>query len=231
MTLKVELDNLDGVDESLHGLYIKGDDERFRLDVEAMPDVSGIKNALNDERTKRKDLSAKLKKFDGVDLDYYNKVNEQKDLFAKYEETGGVDETAINTQVESRVTKMREDHEGVIGDLNGKLHESNNRLSKIMVDQALTSVAMSAGVQEGAVEDILRRGKDVFKVVDGVVVPQRGNGDTIYGKDGVQALTQEEWMGELKNNAPHLFKPSRAAGPVMEMAVVAAGLLFVSRKI
>lgn len=212
MSLKVEVDDLDGIDENLQGLYNKGDDGRYRLDVEGMPDVSGLKNALNDERNQRKELSGKLKKFDGVDLDLYGRVASKRDLFEKFEKTGGVDEDAIEAQVETRVTRMREEHDRAVAELNEKLGSTSGRLSKVLVDQAVSEAAIKSGVTETALEDVLRRAKETFKVVDGEVVPQRANGDTVYGKDGVKPLTQEEWLGDLRSVAPHLFKPSKGGG-------------------
>jgi hypothetical protein len=212
MALKVEVDTLDGVEETLQPYYKQDEDGRYRLDIDGLPDVSGLKNALNDERNQRKDLSSKLKRYDGVDLDFYGKVASKRDLFEKFEKSGGVDEEAIKAQIESRTTRMREEHEREVQGLSEKLNSTSSRLSKLLVDNAVSEAALKSGVMDTALEDVLRRAKEVFRVVDGVVVPQNRDGDTIYGKDGVRPLTQDEWLSDLRNNAPHLFKPSKGGG-------------------
>jgi len=67
--LKAELDSLDGLDDSLKGLYVE-QDGKFRLDAEGV-DNSGLKSALEKERkaardaeNRRKDLEARFKDID-----------------------------------------------------------------------------------------------------------------------------------------------------------------------
>lgn len=212
MALKVEVDTLDGIDATLHGLYKKGDDERFRLDIEGLPDVSGLKNALNDERNQRKMLADKVKQFDGVDIDFYSKISSKRDLFEKFEKTGGVDEEAINAQVETRVSRLKDETKKTVDSLTGKLSATEQRLSKLLIDNTVGDAALKTGVLPTAMEDVLRRAKETFRVVEGLVVPQDASGNTLYGMDGVKPLTQEEWLSDLRTSAPHLFKASKGGG-------------------
>ena len=212
MALQIEVENLDGIDDSLQSLYVKGEDDKYRLDIEGMPDVSGLKNALKDERDQRKSLSKKVKDFDSVDMDFYKKVHGKRELFQKFEESGGVDEDAISAQVETRTGRMKEEYEARVAGIEEKLGKSNNMLAKVLVDNTITDAALKGHVLETALPDVLTRARDVFKMADGKVVPQDNNGDVMYGKDGVHPLTQEEWLAELKITAAHLFKPSKGGG-------------------
>jgi len=53
MALELNLDTLDGLDEGVKALYVKKG-EKFVLDVNGIEDVSGLKSALEHERTNRK---------------------------------------------------------------------------------------------------------------------------------------------------------------------------------
>jgi hypothetical protein len=59
MALELNVDSLDGIDESLHGLYVKGDNG-YTLDVTGVEDVTGLKNALKAERDGNKSAKQKL---------------------------------------------------------------------------------------------------------------------------------------------------------------------------
>ena len=60
--LKTELESLDGLDDALKGLYVEHDG-KFVLDAD-IPDVSGLKSALDKERKAARDAEAKRKAFE-----------------------------------------------------------------------------------------------------------------------------------------------------------------------
>lgn len=60
MALKLTLDSLDGLDEGTKGLYAEKDG-KYRLDVEGIEDTSGLKSALEKERTARRELEKRAK--------------------------------------------------------------------------------------------------------------------------------------------------------------------------
>jgi hypothetical protein len=55
------------------------------------------------------------------------------------------------------------------------------------------------------------RAKTAFKIVDGRAVPH-SDGKVVYGKDGVNPMSVEEWIGSLAKNAPHLFGSTQGGG-------------------
>lgn len=73
MKLRTELDTLEGVDEAAHGFYTKGEDGKFRLELEGEEsgeDVAGLKSALVKERERAKSAEKRLKRLpDGFDPD------------------------------------------------------------------------------------------------------------------------------------------------------------------
>ena len=60
MALKLIVDSLDGLDEGTKGLYAEKDG-KYRLDVEGLEDTSGLKSALEKERTARRELEKRAK--------------------------------------------------------------------------------------------------------------------------------------------------------------------------
>ena len=60
MALKLIVDSLDGLDEGTKGLYAEKDG-KYRLDVEGIEDTSGLKSALEKERTARRELEKRAK--------------------------------------------------------------------------------------------------------------------------------------------------------------------------
>ena len=60
MPLPAETATLDAVPEAARAFYIETGDGRYRLDADGAEDVSGLKSALEKERTARRELEAAL---------------------------------------------------------------------------------------------------------------------------------------------------------------------------
>ena len=60
MALKLIVDSLDGLDDGTKALYAEKDG-KYRLDVEGIEDTSGLKSALEKERTARRELEKRAK--------------------------------------------------------------------------------------------------------------------------------------------------------------------------
>jgi len=84
MALEYTVENLDGVDESLHSLYVAGD-KGFTLSVNGLEDVSGLKSALKSERDINKENKVKLTDLEKLRDEAETKTLEEqgkyKDLF------------------------------------------------------------------------------------------------------------------------------------------------------
>lgn len=79
MGLKLTLDSLDGLDEGVRGLYTEKDG-KFRLDVEGVEDVTGLKSALEKERSARRDLEKRMKTaLSEDDLEEYARLKAEAD--------------------------------------------------------------------------------------------------------------------------------------------------------
>lgn len=83
MALKFEVDNLDGLDDSIKTLYTE-EGGKFRLGVEGLPageDVSGLKTALASERDARKAAEKKTKETETAAAAAATKKAEEKGDF------------------------------------------------------------------------------------------------------------------------------------------------------
>lgn len=70
MKLKAVLGTLEGVDESLHGFYTKGSDEKYYLDLDGVddhPSVLPVIRKKNELLTEVKDLKTAVRKFEGIE--------------------------------------------------------------------------------------------------------------------------------------------------------------------
>jgi hypothetical protein len=117
---------------------------------------------------------------------------------------------------------MKNDHERQLATLkreNDHLKTTSadldRRWRQDRIKTALLDAVTKNGVYEKAVDDAVQRGLAVFTDLDerGNVIAKNGD-DTIYGKDGVNALNPSEWITTLKasGQAPHLWPPSSGGG-------------------
>ena len=202
--LKFIVDTLEGVDQSVASLYEKQEDGKFRLNVEgAVP-----REKLDEFRNTNIELLKKVDAFKGVDVKKYSELLalEKRVTDKELVDAGKVDEV-----VQGRISQMKTEHEGVVGQLNEQLGIANRQLESLLIDSAVRVKALESGVLPTAVDDVMLRAKTAFKIVDGRAVPH-SDGKVVYGKDGVNPMSVEEWIGSLAKNAPHLFGSTQGGG-------------------
>lgn len=202
--LKLIADTVEGLDPVIAGLYEKTEDGKFRLNVEgAVP-----REKLDEFRNKNIDLMKTVEKFNGVDVvKYQHLLGIEKKLTDKeLVEAGKVDEV-----VQARIKTMQTEHSTTVDTLNNQLSVANRQLESLLVDSAVRVKALEFGVTPTAVDDVMLRAKTVFKIIDGVATPQQ-DGKTIYGKDGINPMSVDEWISGLAKTAPHLFGTTQGGG-------------------
>lgn len=203
MTLKYIVDTLEGLDQHIAALYEQADG-KFRLNVEGV----APREKLDEFRNKNIDLMKQLEGFKGVDVAKYQSLLglEKKMTDKELIEAGKVDEV-----VQSRIASMKAEHEQVVTQLNAQLGDSNKQLESLLIDSAVRMQAVNQKVIPSAIDDVMLRARTAFRIVDGKAVPH-SDGKPIYGKDGVNPMSVEEWISGLAKNAPHLFEGSQGGG-------------------
>ena len=151
MALKAVLESLDGISEELQKEY-KEVDGKFILDVEAaggleLEDVGKLRTALGKERANVKNLTAQIKKFDGIDLD------EAKEALSKVQELKDMDpEKKVQEGIKAREKQLRQQHEKEIK----AAQDENVSLTKQLEQHLIKAAATKAiAAQEGSVDLLL----------------------------------------------------------------------------
>lgn len=199
---KTQFDALEEAKKAFYALNENGD---YILQVEGAVDRSKI----DEFRNNNIQLSQQLERFKGVDPD---KIAEMLENERKIAEKKLIDAGDIEGLVTQRTTTMKQTYEGTINELQNKLNTSNRQLETLLIDNAVRAHAIKIGVTATAVDDVLLRAKTMFKVDDGQPVAKDAKGQIVYGKDGTNPLSIDEWMGGLKEQAPHLFGDSKGGG-------------------
>jgi len=223
MALKQVYDAQTDIPPALYEHYTERDGKWIVALDPVLEDVGGLKSALNNERTLRRETEKQLvelkTKFEGVDPDEFRKM---QDRVKGLDDADVYDKQGIEVLIARRTESMKNDHERQLATLkreNDHLKTTSadldRRWRQDRIKTALLDAVTKNGVYEKAVDDAVQRGLAVFTDLDerGNVIAKNGD-DTIYGKDGVNALNPSEWITTLKasGQAPHLWPPSSGGG-------------------
>jgi hypothetical protein len=213
MALALSVDSLDGLPDAIHSLYVEKDG-KFVLDVDGVPDVTGLKTALESERAIAK-AEAKAKKelearFNGVDPDKY------KEFLAKAEKAEeekmileGKQEELANKKLELRDAEWKKQ----IALKDAELESINSKVA------SLKEKALSEQIRSGingafhamANDDAVLVAMTMFKLDDnGNAVMYDSDGSIVIGKDGKTPFSPKEWANSdaLKDTKSHWFAAS-----------------------
>ena len=186
-------------------------------------DVSGLKSALQQERTLRRDVEKSLvemkTKFEGIDVE---EVTRLRDRVKGLDDAEVYDKQGIEALVSRRTESMKAEHERQsramereIALLKTSVETTDRKWRHDRIQTALLEAVTKAGVYEKATADAVQRGLSIFTDLDadGAVIAKTGE-DIRYGKDGVHPLTPGEWITSLKasGDAPHLWPSSSGGG-------------------
>lgn len=234
MALKALYKTQEEIPTELRELYVQiGDD--FVLDLED----KDFKSQLQEFRTNNIDLTKQnrelseragevealreqIGKYQNIDperaREAIEKLNsiEEKHLI----DAGKLDEV-VEQRLQQRIERMRADYEGQItaltasrDDLTKNADTYKSRLAEVVIDNSLQqAISQVAAVRQGAMRDVLARGRESWRLDDdGAPIPFGPDGDVIYGKDGKQPITMEEWAQGLVREANYLFEPNAGGG-------------------
>jgi hypothetical protein len=182
---------VEAVPEGLESHY-KATDNGFVLDVEGAVDETVV-------TTIKSELTAEKKK---VDEFRTNNI----ELKRKVESKGGQTDD-ITSLVEQQVAEMKEHFTTQLNTLTEERNRLSGDLEKVVLSDAVKEAAIKYGVHDGALPDVLSRAKDVFTVKDGKLAAKT----KMVDKEG-KPYSVDSWITTLRDNATHLFTPSRGSG-------------------
>jgi hypothetical protein len=211
--LKPMLDSLDGLDESIAGLYVENDG-KYRLNVEGgfktHDEINGLTTALNKERDARSKLEKQVKKFDGIEdpTEALKAIETMKNLDQKKLIDAGEVE-----KVKAEVTKAMQSK---IDELQNTVQEKDSVLTKELIGGRFAR-SKFIGEKMAIPHDLVeaRFGQN-FKIEDGQVVAYDQHGNKVYSQDRPGELAEfDEALNILVNQYPYkdsILKGSDAFG-------------------
>ena len=209
MPLKFKYTKKDEIPNGHESLYLERDGAWF-LDAEGVVEKSKLDEFRNNNTALKKqfdDLAAKYKDLDpelARQLLQAKRDAEDKALLAQ----GNVDAV-----VEARTRALKADLENRLITADRQRAALETRLGELQINQAVVAVAGKRGLKPAAAADLVARAKSVFRLVNGQVAPVGPDGASVlYGRDGVNALTFDEWVETQVAEAPHLFAENSGGG-------------------
>ena len=180
------------------------------LDVDGAVEKSKLDEFRNTNVSLIKERDGLKKRFEGIDPDEVRKLADEK---RRLEEAQQLKAGEAEKVVEARVKALKGDFDKQLSAATTERDALNARLVAIQIDQGVIGVASKRGLRGSAMPDITARARGVFRLVNGVPTAFEADGQTVRaGKDGVTAMTLEEWVDAQVSEAPHLFESNAGGG-------------------
>lgn len=208
LALKSVVDTIESVPEALREHY-EARDGKFHLAAEGLVPKARVDEFRDTNIATRRELDALKAQFYGVDPELYKTLTAKE---AEQREKKLIDAGKVEEMFAERTAAMKAEHERAVKGLSDTATATTRRLESLLVDGALKDAAIKAGVAPTGVEDVVLRGRQVFRLHEGNATAFDGD-KPIYGKSG-EALSMTEWLAGLSERAPHLFIASQGTGAV-----------------
>lgn len=219
MILKFKYSSQEEIPEHMMPLYAEVNGE-YVLQVGEIEGVSPnaklkeFRDSNTSLKTERDDLVSKLAVFQDVNVDEYKDLQAKKQEF---EDGKYIENKDIEGLIADRTKRMAEDHskevsrfQDVITAANSKTANLTSELASVKIDNALSSEASKLEGLNPAMHDIVvMLGKQQFKMNENNEPEARNNGELIYGKDGLTAITIPEWIGTIPDSRPDFMVGSK----------------------
>lgn len=206
MSLKAVVETLDAVEEPFRSLYAEKDG-KFHLAVEGLVPKSRVDEFRDTNIALKRQMDELTARFDGIDPDVARDLAAKaaKDRDKKLIDAGKVEELLAE-----RVGAMKVDYEKTLKAEQDAKSALTKQLEGLVIDNAIRDAATKSGVRATAVDDVLLRGRALYRLQEGKAVPMDGD-KVLFGKSG-DPMPIEEWVSGLTEKAPHLFEPSQGGG-------------------
>ncbi len=157
----------------------------------------------------------KLKDVGDLDVD---KARAALEFFDKNEEAQMLRDGRFDELMEKKTSTLRSDHADKMTGLEKELATAKeeggvfkSKFHTKMIEDALRAEAIEAGVQLGAVDDVLRRGNKIFTLGSDGSVEARDAEDKLVKIDKI-VMTPKVWIASLKSGSAHYWPGSKGSG-------------------
>lgn len=190
--LKMQLDNLDGLDESLHGFYEERDG-KFVLSLDGYEDPAALKRAKDHEKEARKKAEKDLKDLRDEFEQFKQELENNND--DKSRKKGDV--AALEQSYKDKIAKLEQKHQQ-------DLAERDSQISKLLVDNVADTMAAELSDSPELLSDIIRKR---LKAENGETRVLDANGE-------LSATTVDELREEFRSNKKYapIIRGSQANG-------------------
>lgn len=217
------VDSIDAVPEPLRPFYGEADGKwALRIDggaeSERPPhsgDLKAMRLVLDKARAEAKAAKERAeaieRQFSGIDPEEARAALEKAE---QLENQAAKTKDDVEEKFKRHTAKLSKQLEDERKRAEEEIARRDSRLRELLVDAELRSAAVKAGVVPTALDDVLLRGRQVFRLENGESVVARGSdGSEIFVDEyKTQPLTIEAWLGRLAKDAPHLFPQSSGSG-------------------
>lgn len=193
--LKLSVDSIDGLDESVRGLYVEKDG-KFHLDVDGIEDTGGLKSALSAERKRAADLEKQTKAWKSI-----GKTPDEIAEMLQAQEARQLTEAEKKGEWDKLKSQMNAAHENALKAKDETIGAMRRRLEAELVDaKATAAIAAAKGVPELLLPIVQRFVKvdDDFnvQVVDARGDPRvNGKGEPLSISDLITEMRATELYG------------------------------------
>lgn len=217
----MKTETLDGIEETYHALYAQDEDGTYTLQVDGAAPKEKVAEFRNNNIELTNQMKALEAKMAGLDIEKLNTVFQTVQNMAQSESdkemTSALEQgpDAVNALIERRaasvIEAMKSDFDTRYATVDANAQKYRSQLEEAKITSELSRLAAEKGVRPTAIDDVLLRGKQVFKLNnEGEVVAMKGD-EVVFNKDN-KPLSIGEYMDSLATSAPHLFEQSTGGG-------------------
>ena len=209
MALKFKYKAKEEVPAESQTLYVERDGG-WVLDVDGAVDKAKLEEFRANNITLNNQLAEQKKRFEGIDPDEVRKLAQEKQRLEEAQQLKGGETEKV---IEGRLKTAKVEWDKQFNAIAAERDSLSSRLTAIQIDQGVITTATKKGLRATAIQDITARARVVFRLVDGAPRAYEADGQTVrVGKDGITALTLDEWVDQQVADAPHLFESSAGGG-------------------
>jgi len=198
-------ETLETIPEALQTHYVDDNEGGFTLNVANVAPKAKLDEFRENNRKLKAERDDLANKYSYVDLDEYKSLKERA---VEDRTKGNIHEDELEKVLQARTSNMKEEYDSQLTDLMERNTKAERHLASLLIDNEVSAGATKLNVRSTALEDVMLRAKQVFKVEDGQVKAFDSDGAMLASKSGDGSMTINEWMKKLSKTAPHLFEDS-----------------------
>lgn len=210
MTINFQVDSLDGLDDSVKGLYAEKDG-KFQLNVQGLPqaeDTTALKNALERQKanvTALKDKNASLSRFEQyADYEGIDDILPNLDQIVAKANAAGDPEGLERAQAKYKAELLKQNEKYTA------LEAENSSLKSSIKNTSIANDVRAAAIASGAlpekVDDLLALTRSHFDNADGETFVRDADGHPT-------GVSPKDWFSSVQlEQRPDYFKGSGASG-------------------